>query len=128
MSDPNSKPVVTLFGIPNCDQCRKAKAWLNQSQVKFAFHDVRKDGLPIEAIANWLTHLPWDALLNRRGTTWRAMSESQRGAIVDQTSAVDALMANPTLLKRPVLTSEQTVLVGFTPDIWSNLLVGTNRP
>jgi arsenate reductase (glutaredoxin) len=128
MSDPLLKPAVTLFGIPNCDQCRKAKTWLNQSQVPFTFYDIRKDGLRDEIICNWLTHLPWDALLNRRGTTWRAMTESQRAAIVDQSSAVNALLANPTLLKRPILTSQQTVLVGFTPDIWANLIAGVHRP
>ncbi len=118
---------ITIYGISNCDQCRKAKAWLNAKQHNFHFHDVRVDGLTQAHIDQWFKHLPWDTLLNKRGTTWRQLPEDQRKAVVDQTSASGIILQNPTLLKRPVLTVAETVLVGFNPDLWSALLIEKNE-
>jgi arsenate reductase (glutaredoxin) len=119
------KPVIAIYGISNCDQCRKAKAWLNAQQQAFHFHDVRIDGLGQTHLEAWFKHLPWDTLLNKRGTTWRQLPEDQRKAVVDQNSAGQAILLNPTLMKRPVLTIGDTVLVGFNADLWSSLLVPT---
>jgi arsenate reductase (glutaredoxin) len=113
---------ITIFGISNCDQCRKAKSWLNTQQQVFHFHDVRVDGLTQLHLDEWFKHLPWDTLLNKRGTTWRHMPEDQRKAVVDQNSAGQAILNHPTLMKRPVLTTGDTVLVGFNPDLWTSLL------
>jgi arsenate reductase (glutaredoxin) len=119
--------VITIYGISNCDQCRKAKSWLNAQQQGFHFHDVRADGLTQMHLDQWFKHLPWDTLLNKRGTTWRQLPEDQRKAVVDQASAGQAIVLNPTLMKRPVLTVGDTVLVGFNPDLWSSLLT-PNKP
>lgn len=105
---------VTVFGIPGCDQVRRARAWLRARGVPHAFHDVRADGLPPQALARWLRHLPWDALLNRRGTTWRMLPAERKAAVVDQASAVEAIVAEPTLLKRPVVEAGSRLLVGFS--------------
>jgi arsenate reductase (glutaredoxin) len=113
--------VATLYGIDNCDQVRKAKAWLKQSNVEFAFHDFRKAGLSEELLKSWFVHLPWDTLLNRKGTTWRKLSEEVRLSITDQMSAQALLLGEPTLIKRPVLVFNDKVSVGFSPAVYEHL-------
>jgi arsenate reductase (glutaredoxin) len=113
--------VAILYGIDNCDQVRKAKAWLKQSNVEFTFHDFRKAGLSEDLLKSWLVHLPWDTLLNRKGTTWRKLSEEVRHSITDQMSAQALLLGEPTLIKRPVLVMNDKVSVGFSPEVYEHL-------
>jgi len=116
---------VTLFGIANCDQVRKARRLLEARGVDYRFHDFRRDGLSELTLCAWMRHLPWDALLNRRGRTWRELDEAARKAVVDERSARDAMVAEPTLIKRPVLVQGDHVLVGFsleTYERWLNSL------
>ncbi len=113
---------ITLFGIRNCDQVRKARRLLDAHGVEYRFHDFRRDGLQAEQLDAWFSHVPWDALINRRGTTWRAMTDSERHAIVDQRSARDALIAQPTLIRRPVLTAGEHVLVGYSEAVYQRTL------
>ena len=103
-----------VYGIDNCDQVRKARAWLGKHQRAFVFHDFRKQGLGQELLASWLKHVPWDALLNKRGLTWRQLDEARRASITDQGSACDLMLENPTLIKRPILVQGEDVLVGFS--------------
>ena len=109
---------ITVFGIPNCDQVRKARAWLQAAGYGYRFHDFRVDGLQAELLATWLRHVPWDSLLNRRGTTWRRLDESRRAAVTDQLSATELMLAEPTLVKRPVLQQGQKTLVGFSEPLY----------
>ena len=113
---------TTLYGIRNCDQVRKARKLLDQHGVEYVFHDFRRDGLTDELLDGWFSHVPWDSLLNKRGTTWRKLPEAARLAIVDQQSAREAMKAEPTLIRRPVLTTEQDVLVGFSETVYSRTL------
>jgi arsenate reductase (glutaredoxin) len=113
--------VAILYGIDNCDQVRKAKVWLKQSNVEFTFHDFRKAGLSEDLLKSWLVHLPWDTLLNRKGTTWRKLSEEVRHSITDQMSAQALLLGEPTLIKRPVLVLNDKVSVGFSPEVYEHL-------
>jgi arsenate reductase (glutaredoxin) len=108
---------VTIFGIANCDQVKKARAWFDEHAVFYAFHDFRKQGLDEELLDLWLTHLPWDALLNKRGTTWRQLDLAEQQAITDAKSAKAAFVARPTLIKRPVIQSGVDLLVGFNPSL-----------
>lgn len=114
-----SPPVV--YGIDTCDQVRKARAWLRAHEVVHAFHDFRADGLDAALLARWMGHLPWDALLNRRGTTWRQIEPVRRAAVVDQSSATELMLAHPTLVKRPVLEAGDRIVVGFSEPIYRNL-------
>lgn len=109
-----------LYGIENCDQVRRARQWLRKREVTVHFHDFRRDGLTREMLERWLTHLPWDALLNRRGLSWRRLDAAQRAGIVDQASAIEALLAQPTLVRRPVLEVGERLLVGFSEAAWMN--------
>lgn len=113
-----SDPVV--YGIENCDQVRRARQWLRAQGIAFRFHDFRRDGLGAEAIERWLTHVPWDSLLNRRGQTWRRLDPSRRALIVDQASAIEAMLAEPTLIRRPVAEAGAHLLIGFTESTWQH--------
>ena len=103
-----------LFGIENCDQCRKARQWLRARGVSVQFHDLRRDGLTIQMLERWLTRVPWDSLLNRRGQSWRKLEESQRREVVDRDSLIELLLAEPLLVKRPVLEASDRLLIGFS--------------
>jgi arsenate reductase len=102
----------TLYGIKNCDTVKKARRWLEANDVDFQFHDVRADGLEQATIESWLNTVSWETLLNKRGTTWRKLDDPRKEQL-DQTIAIELILANPTLIKRPVLTQNNDCLVGF---------------
>lgn len=106
---------VTVFGIPNCDQVRKARAWLTEHGVAFVFHDLRKDGLDADRLAHWIGEAGRDTLLNRKGTTWRQLDEAERARVVDDASAKALMLARVTVIRRPVVETDARLLVGFDP-------------
>lgn len=107
--------MTTLYGIPSCDSCRKARRWLDANQVQYRFHDLRSDGLDAGMVRQWCDELGWEALLNRRSTTWRALQPHQREGI-DAAGAQALMLASPTLIKRPVIAHQGNLYVGFQPD------------
>jgi len=119
---------TVVYGIETCDQVRKARNWLRAQDVAFRFHDFRVDGLPQPLLERWMGHLPWDALINRRSTTWRQIDATRRASVVDQTSAIDLLLANPTLVRRPVLERGDRILIGFSEPTYRALFVTSTAP
>jgi len=113
-SNAATNAVPVLYGIPNCDQVKKARTWLADAGHAVRFHDFRKDGLPPALLAGWVKQAGWEALLNRKGTTWRAVPEAERPT--DQAGAVALMLAKPTVIKRPVLAHGKHLVVGFTPE------------
>ena len=107
---------VTVYGISSCDQVRKTLGWLRENEIEFRFHDFRADGVERCMLERWCTHLPWNSLLNRRGLTWRSLDEPLRAQAVDQTSAIDLMLAHPTLIKRPVVEIADRLLLGFSAE------------
>ena len=107
--------MITLYGIKNCDQVRKARRWLDERQVEYHFHDWRADGVP-DTLSQWLNQLGWQALVNRSSTSWRALPEDVRTHFGDQAQA--RLIETPTLIKRPLLTTHDALLVGFDAERW----------
>lgn len=106
---------VTLYGLRNCDSCRKALRWLEAEHVDHRFHDLRADGLERAMVERWLASPLAARLVNRRSTTWRQLSDAQRAA--DGAALVELLLAHPTLVKRPVFERGGEVLaLGFDPD------------
>ena len=101
-----------LYGIANCDTMKKAKSWLQDRDVEFEFHDYRKQGLAPELLQTLVTQLGWEAMLNRRGTTWRNLPESTRDHI-DEVRAIEAMQQNPALIKRPILAHAGNLYLGF---------------
>lgn len=115
------QPQVRLYGITNCDQVRAARAWLTQHDCGIEFIDLKKTGLDAATLDRWLTHLPWDALLNRRGMTWRQLDPGLRAQINDQLSASELMLAHPLLIKRPVLEVGEKMSVGFSDSLYRSL-------
>lgn len=109
---------VIVTGLKNCDTCKKARMWLDAQGIKYTYKDVRIDGLDVAQLRNWIAiHGAWQPFVNRRGTTWRNLDEKLRDNL-DENNAVALLIANPTLMKRPVITvnkhGKTSVTVGFT--------------
>lgn len=112
---------ITLYGIPNCDQVRKARAWLNDHGLTFDFHDFKKDGISQPLIEGWLIHVPWDILLNRKGTTWRNLPDQQKAAVTDPKSAIELMLEQPSAIKRPVLSFGNLTYTGFSEPLYQQI-------
>ena len=110
--------MITLYGIPNCDTVKKARAWLSVHGVAYAFHDFKKQGVPATELDNWLCAAGWETLLNRKGTTWRKLDEAARAAVVDAASAKALMLAQSSVIKRPVVQWADGVTVGFDATAW----------
>jgi arsenate reductase len=112
---------ITLHGIPNCDTVKKARAWLADHGIACHFHDFRKAGASRELIAGWVAMTSWELLVNRRGTTWRGLSEARRAAVVDADSAIALMAESPSVIRRPVLVISGVVQVGFSADMYGQI-------
>jgi Spx/MgsR family transcriptional regulator len=112
---------IRLFGIKNCDTVKKAKRWLDDQQVDYAFHDFRADGLSRQQVEQWVGELGWETLVNKRSTTWKGLDSATRDSLNDD-SVVDIILENPTLIKRPLLDTGSSRHVGFKADHYAELL------
>ena len=113
--------MITVYGIPNCDTMKKARKWLDANGVKYEFHDYRKQGVPENKLNAWVKEVGWDRVLNKRGTTWRKLDDSVKENI-DQTQAINIMLENPSIIKRPVLESGDTLLIGFNDADYQQLV------
>ena len=112
--------MLTLYGIKSCDTCRKARKYLAEKDIEFRFHDVRDDGLDGSMLQRWAVHADWETLLNRKSLTWRKIPEVDRSGL-NQERAFSLIIDQPTLLKRPVLESEDSLVVGFSEERFADL-------
>jgi len=112
---------VAVYGIPNCDTVKKARAWLDGHGVAYAFHDYKREGADPARLAAWSDAVGWEGLLNRRGTTFRALSEADRSDI-DRAKALRLMQAHPSLIKRPLVEHGGGLLVGFDAAEWEAAL------
>ena len=103
--------MTTLYGISNCDTVRKARKWLADNSVDYRFHDFRKDGLDAALIGKWIADLGWESLINRSGRTWRSLPEDVRD--VNERSAIQLILRNPTVIRRPVLQIGNRHYLGY---------------
>ncbi|MBQ4832567.1 ArsC family reductase [Pseudoalteromonas sp. MMG010] len=106
--------MTTLYGISNCDTIKKAKKYLTENNIPFTFHDYRKDGVDEAMITEFSTHLDWQLLVNKRGTTYRALSDEQKQSLTKE-SAITLLCEQPAMIKRPVLVTNEQYHLGFKP-------------
>ncbi len=105
---------MIVYGIKNCDTVKKALNWLKANNKVFEFHDYKKEGITTEKLQSWCSQVGWENLLNRRGTTWRKLDEETRNAVTDETQAVNVMLTNTSIIKRPVIEKDGKVLmVGF---------------
>ncbi len=112
--------LITLYGIKNCDTVKKARKWLDLHGIEYRFHDFRADGLEPETVAGWLAELGWESLVNRRSTSWKALDPATREGM-DNSSALAAILAQPTLIKRPLLDTGHERLTGFTASSYQTI-------
>ena len=109
--------MLTIYGIRNCDTMKKAMAWLDQHGVAYTLHDYKKSGIDADTLITWEQQLGWEALLNRRGTTWRKLDAATQAGISRDT-ALALMQAQPSLIKRPVVNTGTHLLCGFDPVVW----------
>lgn len=107
---------VQLYGIPNCDTVKKARTWLEANGIDYAFHDFKKQGVSDPLLRRWLAQVPLSLLLNRKGTTWRALADADKALAEDADGAIALMQRSPSLIKRPVLEHDGAVSVGFAAD------------
>lgn len=110
---------VTVHGIPNCDTVKKARNWLDAAGIAYQFHDYKKLGVDAGRLAVWVGEVGWEPLLNRAGTTFRALPDADKTGI-DAAKATALMLANPSMIKRPVVTGAGPLIVGFKPAEWEN--------
>jgi len=113
---------MNVHGLPHCDTVKKARAWLGAQGIAYTFVDFRKAPPAPDALARWCGALGWEQVLNRRGTTWRALDAAQQAAVVDAVTAIAVMQARPAVIRRPVVEHGTVLLVGFDAATWARLL------
>ncbi|MGA8516202.1 MAG: ArsC family reductase [Burkholderiaceae bacterium] len=111
--------MTILYGIPNCDTVRKSRAWFDAQSMAYQFHDFKKQGVPAQALDQWIAALGWEALVNKKGATWRKLDAAQQALVVNAASAKALMLREPSVIKRPVVAQGARVSVGFSPDAWT---------
>ncbi|TDR32291.1 arsenate reductase [Hydromonas duriensis] len=113
--------MITVYGIPNCSSVKKTRAWLDSHSIDYVFHDFKKQGIDESTIKSWLSHVPLTVLVNRKGTTWRGLSSEQQAMSQDEHSAIELMMQNSSVIKRPVLVFDSGVIVGHDEEALARL-------
>jgi Spx/MgsR family transcriptional regulator len=112
--------MITLYGIPNCDTVKKARAWLTEHAVPYQFHDFKKQGVPPAQLDAWLQTVGWETLLNRKGTAWRKLDAAVQATVVDTASARALVLTQASIIKRPVVEwADGSVSIGFKPEAFA---------
>ena len=114
---------ITIYGIKNCDTMKKARAWLDEAGVKYAFHDYKSEGIAKDKLKAWSDDVGWEALLNRAGTTFRKLPDADKEGL-NEKKALALMAEQPSMIKRPVLALGKKRLVGFKPDIYAKEVKG----
>ncbi len=109
---------VTLYGIKNCDTMKKARAWLDSRGLAYRFHDYKAEGISKEQLTRWCDELGWETLLNRAGTTFRKLPETDKAALTEK-KAIALMLDQPSMIKRPVLDVSGALIVGFKPETYA---------
>ena len=111
-------PIITIFGIKNCDTMQKAFRWLESKKIVYSFHDYKKGNLTASDIHIWLKDLTLEEIINKKGTTWRKLTEEEKNSISDSDKAIELILKNPSVIKRPLVQIGKKHLVGFIPEQW----------
>lgn len=110
---------IHLYGIPNCDTVKKSRNWLDAQGLEYTFHDYKKEGADPEKLEAWIAAKGIETVLNKRGTTYRKLTDAEKADAADSHKAVALLVQHPSMIKRPVVEHGSTILVGFKEDEWS---------
>jgi arsenate reductase len=117
---------TTIYGIKNCDTMKKARAWLDSGGVDYSFHDYKTEGVSKEKLKAWSDELGWETLLNRAGTTFRKLPDADKEGL-DERKAIALMLAQPSMIKRPVLEAGSKLLVGFKPEVYEKEVARKSR-
>jgi arsenate reductase len=117
---------ITLYGLKNCDTMKKARTWLDTHGVQYEFHDYKAVGIDSSVLARWCKEVGWEVLLNRNGTTFRKLPESRKTGL-NERKAIVLMLAQPSMIKRPVLDLGKRLLVGFEPAIYGQATAPRER-
>jgi arsenate reductase len=117
---------ITIYGIKNCDTMKKARAWLDQRGVEYAFHDYKTAGIDRGKLEGWAKKVDWETLLNRAGTTFRKLPDKDKEALTEA-KAIKLMLAQPSIIKRPVLDVDGRLLVGFKPAVYQAALAAASK-
>lgn len=115
--------MIHLYGIPNCDTVKKARKWCDANGLEYTFHDYKKEGADAAKVNGWIEAKGVEVVLNKRGTTFRKLSDEEKSQAADSHGAVTLLVQHPSMIKRPVLEHEGGILIGFKEDEWSATLL-----
>jgi Spx/MgsR family transcriptional regulator len=107
---------MKLYGIPNCSTVKKARAWLDEREIPYEFHDYKKQGVPLDTLRELCDLLGWEAIINRNGPTWRKFPEARRAQVRDCASALSLMEENASVIRRPILDRDGQYQVGFSED------------
>ncbi len=119
----NKSAKAEIFGIKNCDTMKKARTWLEAEGVAYDFHDYKAEGAPRDKLEQWIKKVGWETLLNRAGTTFRALPDKDKQGL-DEKKALTLMLAQPSMIKRPVLVRGSQITVGFKPEAYAAFFKG----
>lgn len=112
--------MITLYGIKNCDTMKKARSWLEEKGIDYRFHDYKAEGIDRAHLEAWTEAKGWETVLNRAGTTFRKLADADRADLTAE-KAIALMLAQPSLIKRPVLERDGDITIGFKPDLYESL-------
>ncbi|WP_416762361.1 ArsC family reductase [Roseateles sp. So40a] len=113
--------MITLYGIPNCDTVKRARAWLDEQGLAYQFHDYKKQGVPADQLPRWMAELGWGKVLNRAGTTWRKLDDAVKAGAADASGAAALMVEQPSVIKRPVVEwNDGRLSLGFSPELFAS--------
>ena len=115
--------MITLFGIPNCDTVKKTQKWLEAHMISYHFHNYKQEGIDTQTLKDWCSQTGWELILNRKSTTWRALTDEEKNSVTGAASAIPVMQQHTSLIKRPVITKNGKVaVVGFDEKALNALL------
>lgn len=115
--------MIMIYGIKNCDTMKKAFRWLEARNIPYRFHDYKKEGIDRACLEKWLDRFDMEELINRRGTTWKKLSDAEKESISDREGALKLIMANLSLIKRPLVETDKESFLGFDEKKWAQVLL-----
>jgi len=116
--------MITVYGIKNCDTMKKAFTWLEENKIPYQFHDYKKLSLDKPSILNWIKTKPLEELINKKGITFKKLSEEEKNACLNQNTAIELMIEKTSMIKRPILILENgELLLGFEPNSWKEILL-----
>lgn len=113
---------ITIYGIKNCDTMKKALIWLDEQGIKYTFHDYKKQGITDAKLNEWLKHIAPDKLINTKGTTFKKLTPEQQSSITKPNLAIELMLSNPSMIKRPLVEFDGNYTLGFDANVWADLL------